>query len=353
MVSHTFEAAAAAADALAADRRSLSAAAAASNTKFASRLRELRRRLPAAACRRRGPPAAAGGGGPPEQICEWGAGAGKPADAGHRHFSHLYPLHPGGAVSPLASPELAAAARRALVERLRHGGGPHRVRSLGGGAVGSAPRRRARACGGAAHDEGVPVARRRRLHPPLASSGVARCPTCVKRRGGAREAVYQLDANAGLTAAIAETLLQSHAVRSRCAVGLSTLPPRWRSGEVAGCARAALSPSILAGRRERLARVRIASIAAADGDFVLAGAPPLDVCCAATVCADNAPTAVAAGAELFPPSVWRWTVTNASPGRRRGLGAAPRYCEAVVRGARRTLARLGYVLAVATSRTRR
>ena len=104
-------------------------------------------------------------------------------------------------------------------------------------------------------------------------------------------------------------LLQSHAAAARCAVHLlPALPPRWQSGEVRGLrARGAFSVD-LSWAAGRLARVRIASIAATDGDFVSAGAPPLDVCCAATVCADNA-SLVAAGAELLvPAAVWRWTV---------------------------------------------
>ena len=77
-------------------------------------------------------------------------------------------------------------------------------------------------------------------------------------------------------------------------------------------ARGALSVDI-SWAAGRLARVRIASIAAADGDFVSAGAPPLDVCCAATVCANNA-SLVAAGAELLPAAVWRWTVPRPAAG---------------------------------------
>ena len=55
-------------------------------------------------------------------LREWLGGSGE-ADPGHRHFSHLWPLFPGGAVRPRSTPRAAAAARNALLRRLEHGGG--------------------------------------------------------------------------------------------------------------------------------------------------------------------------------------------------------------------------------------
>ncbi|WP_042201076.1 glycoside hydrolase family 95 protein [Paenibacillus camerounensis] len=44
-------------------------------------------------------------------------------DAGHRHISHLFGLHPGSTISPALTPELAEGAKTALIRRLENGGG--------------------------------------------------------------------------------------------------------------------------------------------------------------------------------------------------------------------------------------
>ena len=56
------------------------------------------------------------------RLLEWGGEYGE-AEPGHRHISHLYGLAPGNEISTLATPELAAAARKTLEYRLAHGGG--------------------------------------------------------------------------------------------------------------------------------------------------------------------------------------------------------------------------------------
>jgi alpha-L-fucosidase 2 len=56
------------------------------------------------------------------QILEW-AEDHEEAEPGHRHVSHLFALHPGGTIDPIATPELAAAARITLDRRLAAGGG--------------------------------------------------------------------------------------------------------------------------------------------------------------------------------------------------------------------------------------
>ncbi|MDR2575131.1 MAG: glycoside hydrolase family 95 protein [Treponema sp.] len=55
-------------------------------------------------------------------ICEWNEEYGE-AEPGHRHFSNLWALWPGGAMNPDEEPELAAAARKTLERRLAHSGG--------------------------------------------------------------------------------------------------------------------------------------------------------------------------------------------------------------------------------------
>lgn len=52
-------------------------------------------------------------------LCEWSAGH-RGADPGHRHFSHLYGLYPGGNPARYADPASVRSARLALDHRLAH-----------------------------------------------------------------------------------------------------------------------------------------------------------------------------------------------------------------------------------------
>ncbi|TDQ42861.1 glycoside hydrolase family 95 protein [Aureibacillus halotolerans] len=56
------------------------------------------------------------------QIMEWVEDY-EEKEPGHRHISHLFALHPGSAITPLKTPELAEAARVTLERRLASGGG--------------------------------------------------------------------------------------------------------------------------------------------------------------------------------------------------------------------------------------
>lgn len=152
------------------------------------------------------------------RLLEWGGEYGE-AEPGHRHISHLYGLAPGNEISTLATPELAAAARKTLEYRLAHGGG------YTGWSRAWITLFWARLGEGSKVEEN--------LRALYANSTF---PNLMDNHPSKRGPVFQIDGNYGTTAAMAECLAQVSydGVNPQAVSLLPALPPRWQSGAVQG-----------------------------------------------------------------------------------------------------------------------
>jgi len=147
------------------------------------------------------------------QLQEWSVDFDE-STPGQRHMSHLYPLYPGGEITPRGTPELAKAARISLERRLEAGG------AYTGWSRSWAIAFWSRLADGDKAWESLGMLMQHSTNLNLFDT-----------HPSGKTSIFQIDGNFGTTAAIAELLLQSHTGVIEL---LPALPTAWTEGEVKG-----------------------------------------------------------------------------------------------------------------------
>ena len=147
------------------------------------------------------------------QLQEWAEDFDE-STPGQRHMSHMYPLYPGGEITPRGTPALAQATRVSLERRLANGGaytGWSRAWAIGFWA---------RLADGDKAWESLSMLMQHSTNLNLFDT-----------HPSGKSSIFQIDGNFGATAAMAEMLIQSH---TGVIDLLPALPAAWPSGEVRG-----------------------------------------------------------------------------------------------------------------------
>lgn len=142
------------------------------------------------------------------QIKEWAVDYDE-IEIGHRHISQLFALYPADLITPYKTPKLSDAARATLIRRLIHGGGHT------GWSRAWITNMWARLFDSNMVYENLQKLIAYSTHPNMLNN----LPP------------FQIDANFGGTAGMAEALLQSHSGEINL---LPALPEEWQSGEIKG-----------------------------------------------------------------------------------------------------------------------